>query len=378
MLKIIILGLVLAAVALSGAVSVASAKTVPSPLQQVRDGVPTGEVMCSENRVLMVSQIGMPACVFEESVLKLETRGFEFVGKPFDTFPIKSSDMADSTLWTGDAWPILDLSASLPRYAFAQVQDSTPPTFVSSGLDITTRVLSITFSETIDATSVDPTKIHIRESGNYTGGITLTAGELGTVADGNAISFILTSSHSAAVAVLAAPELTIDPGAVRDASGNAIASTLDTSTASHVYTSSIIRHNTKSTDVEFSNDGLRMFTVDSKQQRVNEYVLFEAFDLSAGSGFVDSFSVYPRMLTPFKMAFSNDGTKMFVIGITQDREQESISTGVPIAPTGQSRTWAIDKYTLSTAFDVSTAQYVDSSSLRTGQLQPSIRSDILK
>ena len=260
----------------------------------------------------------------------------------------------------GDAWPILDLSAPLPRYAFAQVQDSTPPTFVSSGLDITTRVLSITFSETIDATSVDPTKIHIRESGNYTGGITLTAGELGTAADGNAISFILTPSHSAAVAVLAAPELTIDPGAVRDASGNAIASTLDTSTASHVYSSSVLRHNVESTDVEFSNDGLRMFTLDHGGQSVNEYILIKAFDLSAGSGFIDSFSVYPRMPAPFKMAFSNDGTKMFVIGITQDREQESISTGVPIAPTGQSKTWAIDEYTLSTAFDVSTAQYVDS------------------
>ena len=260
----------------------------------------------------------------------------------------------------GDAWPILDLSAPLPRYAFAQVQDSTPPTFVSSGLDITTRVLSITFSETIDATSVDPTKIHIRESGNYTGGITLTAGELGTAADGNAISFILTPSHSAAVAVLAAPELTIDPGAVRDASGNAIASTLDTSTASHVYSSSVLRHNVESTDVEFSNDGLRMFTLDHGGQSVNEYILIKAFDLSAGSGFIDSFSVYPRMPAPFKMAFSNDGTKMFVIGITQDREQESISTGVHIAPTGQSKTWAIDEYTLSTAFDVSTAQYVDS------------------
>ena len=74
MLKIIMLGLVLAAVALSGVMSVASAETVPSPLQQVRDGVPIGEVMCSENRVLMVSQTGMPACVFEESVLELETR----------------------------------------------------------------------------------------------------------------------------------------------------------------------------------------------------------------------------------------------------------------------------------------------------------------
>ena len=92
MLKTMMLGLVLAAVALSGIISVASTETVPSPLQQVRDGVPTSEVMCSENRVLMVSQTGIPACVFEESVLELETRGFEFIGEPFDIFPIKSTD----------------------------------------------------------------------------------------------------------------------------------------------------------------------------------------------------------------------------------------------------------------------------------------------
>ena len=118
MLKIILLGLVLAAIALSGVVSAASAETVPSPLQQVRDGVPTSEVMCSENRVLMVSQTGMPACVFEESVLELETRGFEFIGEPFDMFPIKSSDMfpikssdmADSTLWTGYPPPVITMS----------------------------------------------------------------------------------------------------------------------------------------------------------------------------------------------------------------------------------------------------------------------------
>ena len=118
MLKIIMLGLVLAAVALSGAVSVASAEIIPSPLQQVRDGVPTSEVMCSNDRMLMVSQTGMPACVFEESVLELETRGFEFIGEPFDMFPIKSSDMfpikssdmADYTLWTGDPPPVITMS----------------------------------------------------------------------------------------------------------------------------------------------------------------------------------------------------------------------------------------------------------------------------
>ena len=72
--KIAILCLVLVAFALSGIISVASAETVPSPLQQVRDGVPIGEVMCSEDRVLVASPSGMPACVFEESVLELKTR----------------------------------------------------------------------------------------------------------------------------------------------------------------------------------------------------------------------------------------------------------------------------------------------------------------
>ena len=122
MIKTIMLGLVLAAVALSGvmsvAMSVASTETVPSPLQQVQNGVPIGEVVCSDDRVLMVSQTGMPACVFEESVLELETRGFEFIGEPFDMFPIKSSDMfpikssdmADSTLWTGYPPPVITMS----------------------------------------------------------------------------------------------------------------------------------------------------------------------------------------------------------------------------------------------------------------------------
>ena len=96
MLKTMMLGLVLTAVALSGimfvAISVTSAETVPSPLQQMRDGIPIGKVVCFEDRVLMVSQTGMPACVFEESVLELETRGFELLGKmPSGTFLMSSS-----------------------------------------------------------------------------------------------------------------------------------------------------------------------------------------------------------------------------------------------------------------------------------------------
>ena len=96
MMKITMLALVLAAVALSGvmsvAMSVASAETVPSPLQQVRDGVPTGEVMCSEDRVLMESQSGMPACVFVDSVFVLDKRGFVLLGEiTSKAFPIRAA-----------------------------------------------------------------------------------------------------------------------------------------------------------------------------------------------------------------------------------------------------------------------------------------------
>ena len=53
MLKIIMLGLVLAAVALSGAVSVASAETVPSPLQQVRENLPGDEIICGPQTIVV-------------------------------------------------------------------------------------------------------------------------------------------------------------------------------------------------------------------------------------------------------------------------------------------------------------------------------------
>ena len=83
MLKIIIFGLVLAAIALSGVVSVAisvtSAETVPSPLQQVRDGVPIGEIVCSEDRILMLSSSGSPVCVNESSTSAFLQRGFTMV-----------------------------------------------------------------------------------------------------------------------------------------------------------------------------------------------------------------------------------------------------------------------------------------------------------
>ena len=257
----------------------------------------------------------------------------------------------------GTAWSILDMatSALLPGYAFAQVQGSAPPTFDSSELHSDTGVLTITFSETIDvtpATNVVPAKIHIRESDSYTGGITLSAGELDTAAatDGTTISFTLTESHLATVAGLTTPELTIEPGAVRDTSGNPIDGTFDISTAVFVDATSIRLWGSSPSGMTFSNDGLRMFVIDGSGYDIDEYTLFAAFDASTRI-FVNSTSVSTRPYTPTDMAFSNDGLKMFTVNVYS---QESI----------------IREYTLSTAFDVSTLEFVRDNSVRKQEKRP--------
>ena len=154
------------------------------------------------------------------------------------------------------------------------VTENPPPTFVSSELDLSAEVLRITFSKTIDVANVVAAKIHVRESGNYTGGgITLTAAKLGTTTDASTISFNLTEQHLMAVAELDAPELTIEPGAVQDILGTWIAGTFDVSTATHVYSFSVTSEDIAPTGMAFSNDGTKMFIVGAEGVDISEYTL---------------------------------------------------------------------------------------------------------
>ena len=219
-----------------------------------------------------------------------------------------------------------------------------PPTFVSSDLDTATGVLTITFSEIIDVTpktNVDAAKIHIRESGNYTGGVTLTAVELDTTATSDTIAFILTELHYTTVVGMTTPELTIEPGAVQDIFGSLIVGTFDVSTA--IYAGNTERFYVGGQDgnpqgMAFSNDGYKMFVIDFTGKDISEYTLSTPFDVSTASyaGFSERFSVGGQDTRPSGMAFSNDGAKMFVVGDFGDH---------------------IHEYTLSTPFDVSTASY---------------------
>ena len=172
------------------------------------------------------------------------------------------------------------------------------------------------------ATNVVPTGIHIRESGNYTHGVTLTVAELGTTTtDGTTISFTLNDAHLAAVAVMGKQELTIDPGAVRDTSGNLIVGTFDASTRTFVDATSIKSQERAPTGMTFSSDGTKMFVIGDSRNAVNEYALSAPFDVSTRS-FIDSVSVVVHDIIPTGIAFSNDGTRLFMIGISLDSVNE--------------------------------------------------------
>ena len=92
-----------------------------------------------------------------------------------------------------------------------------------------------------------------------------------------------------------------------------------------------------------------MFVMVSKVvDQVDEYTLTTAWDVSTAS-FVDSFSVATQETEPTGIAFSKSGDKMFVVG---DAGND------------------VNEYTLTTAWDVSTASFVDSFSVSNSGSNP--------
>jgi glutamine cyclotransferase len=88
----------------------------------------------------------------------------------------------------------------------------------------------------------------------------------------------------------------------------------------------------------FKPDGTKMYMVGNGSDSVNEYNLSTAFDVSTAT-YSQNFSVAAQDTVPAGVAFNLDGSKMFITGGQNDSAYE---------------------YSLSTAYDVSTASYVRS------------------
>ena len=104
------------------------------------------------------------------------------------------------------------------------VQDTIPPTLIYA--TYATGILTISFSEALDTIAHDASKIHIRNTNQSSGGVTLSNAMITATAT-DSITFTLNATHADRVNAMAAPELDIEQGAVRDVAGNFMSATHD-------------------------------------------------------------------------------------------------------------------------------------------------------
>jgi len=111
----------------------------------------------------------------------------------------------------------------------------------------------------------------------------------------------------------------------------------DISTASYDSVSfSVATQTTAPQGFTFNNDGTKMYIVENASDSVFQYTLSTAFDISTTSYDSVSLDVSSQDASPTGIVFNPAGTQMFLIGIGSD---------------------AVYQYTLSTAYDLSTASY---------------------
>ena len=116
----------------------------------------------------------------------------------------------------------------------------------------------------------------------------------------------------------------------------------DVSTASYDNVSfSVASQDSQIFGLAFSADGTKMFIAGNSTDAIYEYTLTTGFDISTAS-YTRSFSVSSQDAAPTALAFNTDGTKMFVCGIINDN---------------------VFEYALTTGFNISTASYSQSFSI---------------
>ena len=120
----------------------------------------------------------------------------------------------------------------------------------------------------------------------------------------------------------------------------------DISTATFNQLFSISAQETSSRQVFFKSDGTVMYVIGVTNDTVYQYTLSTAWNISTASYASKSFSVASQDTAPVGLSFKSDGTKMYVSGSASGNN--------------------VYQYSLSTAWDVSTASYDSVSFTATG------------
>jgi len=122
----------------------------------------------------------------------------------------------------------------------------------------------------------------------------------------------------------------------------------DISTASYVQNFRVAAQDTLPRGLFFKTDGTKMYVLGFLGQDINEYDLSTAWDVSTAS-FIQLFSVATEETGPTGLSFKPDGTKVYVLGNSGDD---------------------VNEYGLSTAWDISTASYLQNFSVASQEIDP--------
>jgi len=118
------------------------------------------------------------------------------------------------------------------------------------------------------------------------------------------------------------------------------------SVASFLQSFSVSRQDSSPRGVAFNSDGTLMFVIGRGSDSVHQYSLTTGFDIGTASFTGSSFDISGQASAVTGVAFSGDGTSMFVIGDTTD---------------------SVFQYSLTTGFDIGTASFTGSSFDVSGQ-----------
>jgi len=160
----------------------------------------------------------------------------------------------------------------------------------------------------------------------------------------------------------------------------------DISTASYTQSFSVSAQETSPQGLFFKPDGTKMYVIGTSGDDVNEYNLSTAWDISSAS-YLQNFSVSAQEVIPTEVFFNPDGTKMYVLGENgQDVNEYNLSTAWNVSTASYLQNFSVsaqetgprglffnpegtkmfvigdsgddvNEYTLSTGFDISTASY---------------------
>ena len=122
----------------------------------------------------------------------------------------------------------------------------------------------------------------------------------------------------------------------------------DISSASYLQNFRVAVYESSPTGLFFKPDGLKMYIIGASGVDVNEYNLSTAWDISSAV-WLQSFSVASQEIGPHGVHFKPDGTKMYVVGASGD---------------------AVNEYDLSTAWDISSASYLQNFSVSAQDANP--------